>query len=79
MSEKTEIEVLEPQHGFYQVVVEVAVEDSETGKVKKTKEFHLVDGTTATDVECKVAQEMQGTMWEWKITSMTVSKIQYVY
>lgn len=77
--EKEELEVLEPQHGFYQVVVEVATEDSETGKVKKVKEVHLVDGVNPTDVEAKVAQEMEGTMWEWKITSMNVSKIQLVY
>jgi len=52
--EKEELEVLEPQHGFYQVVVEVATEDSETGKVKKVKEVHLVDGVNPTDVESKV-------------------------
>lgn len=79
MTESNEMEVLEPQHGFYQVVIEIATEDSETGKVKKVKEVHLVDGASVGDCEGKVAQEMKGTMWEWKIVSVTTSKISVVY
>lgn len=79
MSEKVEVEVLEPQYGFFEVQVEIATEDSETGKVKKVKEIHLVDGINPTDCEKKVCQEMNGTMWEWKIVSIKVSKIQFVY
>lgn len=76
---KEKIEVLEPEHGFYQVTIEIATEDEETGKVKKVKEVHLVDGVNPTDVETKVAENMDGTMYEWKIVSMAVSKIQQVY
>ena len=74
-----DVEVLEPQYGFYQVTIEIATEDSETGKVKKVKEVHLVDGINPTDVEKKVSEEMKGTMWEWKIVSMATSKITIVY
>lgn len=79
MSEKVEVDVLEPQYGFYEVTVEIETEDSETGKVKKVKEVHLIDAANVTDVETKVAEEMNGTMWEWKISSVKQSKINYVY
>ena len=77
MSETTE--KMHAKHGFYQVTVVVEVEDPESGKVKKQKELHLVDAVSPTDVETKVAKEMEGTMWEWEITAMTRSKIQVVY
>ena len=79
MSDKKELEVMEPQHGFWEVCIEILVEDSDTGKVKKVKENHLVDGVNLQDVEESVAEEMKGTMSEWKIKSCKQSKIQYVY
>lgn len=66
-------------NGFYQVVVVVNTEDMETGKAKKVKEIHLVDAVSPTEVETKVTKEMEGTMWEWEIISMTKSKINVVY
>lgn len=77
--ENTEIKQVKPNNAFYQVAVVVEMEDPETGKVKKLKEMHLVDGASPTDVETKVAKEMEGTMWEWEIVAMTKSKIQIVY
>lgn len=74
-----DIKKMHAQHGFYQVTVVVEVEDPESGKVKKQKELHLVDAVSPTDVETKVAKEMEGTMWDWEITAMTRSKIQVVY
>ena len=73
------IKKMNPAHAFYQVAVVVEMEDPETGKVKKIKEMHLVDGVSPTEVETKVAKEMEGTMWEWEIVAMTKSKIQVVY
>lgn len=73
------IKKMSPAHAFYQVAVVVEMEDPETGKVKKIKEMHLVDGVSPTEVETKVAKEMEGTMWEWEIVAMTKSKIQVVY
>ena len=68
-----------PEHGFFQVTVVVNIEDPETGKEKKQKEIHLVDAVSPSDVEQKVAKEMEGTMWDWEITKMERSKIQIVY
>lgn len=68
-----------PEHKFYVVQVVVNTEDPETGKVKKIKEEHLVDAVSPTDIETKVAKEMEGTMWEWSIESIKASKIQVVY
>ena len=75
----TEIKKKTPDNKFYQVNVVVMTEDMETGKVKKTKEVHMVDAVSPTDVETKVAAEMDGTMWEWYIDSMKVSKVNAVY
>lgn len=68
-----------PEHGFFQVSVVVNIEDPETGKEKKQKEIHLVDAVSPSDVEQKVAKEMEGTMWDWEITKMERSKIHIVY
>lgn len=76
------LDILEPQYGFWQVTVAVETEvEGPKGdpKIKTVKEVHLVDGVSATDVEKKVAQAMEGTMSEWKIVSMAVAKTQYVY
>ena len=75
----TEIKKKTPDNKFYQVNVVVMTEDMETGKVKKTKEIHMVDAVSPTGVETKVAAEMAGTMWEWYIDSMKVSKVNAVY
>ena len=70
---------LTPQYGFFAVTVEIEEEDSETGKVKKIKEEHLVDGRNVTDVESKVAKEMDGIISPWKIVKCQTSKIISVY
>lgn len=77
-----DLNVLEPVHSFWQVTVAVDTEvegsKGET-KIKTIKEVSLVDGVNPTDVEKKVAEAMKGTMQEWRILSMSESKIQYVY
>lgn len=72
------LNIREPEHRFYQVTVDVEV-DNEKGGTKTLKEIHLVDAVSPTDVELKVSQMMEGTMYEWKISSMSISKICYVY
>lgn len=74
-----ENKVIEANNCFYQVTVQVETDDIETGKPKKTKEVHLVDGVNVADVEHKVAKQMDGLMGEWKIMQIAVSKVQYVY
>lgn len=74
-------EPIRPADGkvFYNVQVEIVTEDPETGKQKKVKEEHLVDGRDATEVEAKVKDEMGMAMGDWKITKLAVSKISLVY
>ena len=74
-----ENEVMEPQHGFWETVVEVSQEDPETGKVKKVKEVHLIDGSDPTDVQKKCIDAMKGTMWDWSIQSCKKSKVNLIY
>ena len=74
----TEVEVLEPKDHFWQVQIEILEED-ENGKVKKNKEVHLVDSPTAGGCEKIVAEAMKGTIQEWKIVSVTLSKVIMVY
>ena len=71
-------EVLEPQYGFFEVTI-VTEQEDDNGKVKKVKEVHLVDAVNVTDVEKKVADEMKGTMWDWKIAQVRQSKISLCY
>ena len=79
MKNTEETKVIQPEKGFYLCVIEIDAEDPETGKTKKTREVHLVDAYNPTAVEAKVKEQMEGTIFEWKITSMQASKIQFVY
>jgi len=52
--------------------------DSESGKVKKMSEEKLVLGYTPTDVEAKVTKVYEHYTMDWRITSITESKIDEV-
>ena len=52
--------------------------DENTGKVKKIKEEKLVKGFSPTDVEAKVTKKYEGFSHEWRITSVSESKIDEV-
>jgi hypothetical protein len=52
--------------------------DSESGRVKKVKEEKLVMGYTPTDVEAKVTKVYENYTMDWRITSITESKIDEV-
>ena len=52
--------------------------DTESGKVKKMKEEKLVLGYTPTDVEAKVTKVYENYTMDWRITSITESKIDEV-
>ena len=70
---------IEPKFNFWAVTVELETEDADTGKIKKVKEEHLVDGRNCTEVEDKVKKEMEGTMAQWKIVKCQTSKVSIVY
>ena len=52
--------------------------DNESGRVKKVKEEKLVLGYTPTDVEAKVTKVYENSTMDWRITSITESKIDEV-
>ena len=52
--------------------------DDNTGKIKKIKEEKLVKGFSVTDVEAKVTTKYEGFTHDWRITSVSESKIDEV-
>lgn len=52
--------------------------DNESGKVKKQREEKLVRGYSPTDVEAKVTKVYENYSMDWRITSISESKIDEV-
>jgi len=52
--------------------------DETTGKIKKIREEKLVKGYSVTDVEAKVTKKYEGFTHDWRITSVSESKIDEV-
>jgi hypothetical protein len=52
--------------------------DDNTGKIKKIREEKLVKGYSVTDVEAKVTKKYQSFSYDWRITSVSESKIDEV-
>jgi aryl-alcohol dehydrogenase-like predicted oxidoreductase len=52
--------------------------DENTGKLKKIREEKLVRGYSVTDVEAKVTARYHGFQHDWRITSVSESKIDEV-
>ena len=52
--------------------------DENTGKIKKLREEKLVRGYSPTDVEAKVTKVYENYTQEWRITSISESKIDEV-
>lgn len=52
--------------------------DDATGKIKKVREEKLVKGYSVTDIEAKVTKKYEGFTNDWRITSVSESKIDEV-
>jgi hypothetical protein len=52
--------------------------DTESGKIKKIREEKLVKGFSVTDVEAKITKRYEGFTQDWRITSVSESKIDEV-
>lgn len=52
--------------------------DDNTGKLKKIREEKLVRGYSVTDVEAKVTEKYKSFSQDWRITSVSESKIDEV-
>jgi hypothetical protein len=63
---------------FFVTKVQYDLPDETTGKIKKIKEEKLVKGFSVTDVEAKVTEKYQGFTHDWRITSVSESKIDEV-
>jgi len=63
---------------FFVAKVTYDLPDENTGKVKKIREEKLVRGYSVTDVEAKVTKKYEGFQHDWRITSVSESKIDEV-
>tara|TARA_R110000744_G_scaffold15863_1_gene43847 strand:- start:3540 stop:3743 length:204 start_codon:yes stop_codon:yes gene_type:complete len=59
---------------FYEVQVEVENE-SDTGRVKKIKEYYLVQAVSVTDAEAKMYKEFESELNDWEVKMVKESKI----
>lgn len=60
---------------WYTVTIQFAVEDEQTGRVKKIKENYLTKAMSVTDAEASVIKDLEGTMGEFRILKIDESKI----
>ena len=63
---------------FFVAKVQYDLPDENSGKIKKIREEKLVRGYSVTDVEAKVTAEYEGFTRDWRITSVSESKIDEV-
>lgn len=59
---------------WYTVTIQFAVEDEQTGRVKKIKENYLTKAMSVTDAEASVIKDLEGTMGEFRILKIDESK-----
>lgn len=63
---------------YFVAKIQYDLPDDNTGKIKKIKEEKLVKGFSVTDVEAKVTKLYETFANEWRITSVSESKIDEV-
>jgi hypothetical protein len=63
---------------YFVAKITTDIVDTETGKVKKVREEKLVRGFSPTDVEAKVTKVYENYSMDWRITSISESKIDEV-
>lgn len=64
---------------FFIAKITYELPDDSTGKLKKVKEEKLVKGYSVTDVEAKITERYQTFSQEWRITSVSESRIDEVF
>jgi hypothetical protein len=64
---------------YFVAKIQYDLVDTDTGKVKKIREEKLVKGFSVTDVEAKVTKKFEGFTNDWRITSVSESKIDEVF
>ena len=63
---------------FFVAKIQYDLPDENTGKIKKIREEKLVKGFSVTDVEAKVTKRYDSFSQDWRITSVSESKIDEV-
>jgi hypothetical protein len=63
---------------YFVAKIQYDIPDDTTGKIKKIREEKLVRGFSVTDVEAKVTKRYESFSQEWRITSVSESKIDEV-
>ena len=63
---------------YFVAKIQYDLPDEQSGKIKKIREEKLVIGYSVTDVEAKVTKKYQGFTHDWRITSVSESKIDEV-
>jgi hypothetical protein len=63
---------------YFVAKIQYDLPDEQSGKIKKIREEKLVNGYSVTDVEAKVTKKYEGFTHEWRITSVSESKIDEV-
>ena len=63
---------------FFVAKIVYDLPDENSGRVKKIREEKLVKGYSVTDVEAKVTKKYEGFSHDWRITSVSESKIDEV-
>lgn len=70
---------MDPKHGrYYEVNVSMEFED-EKGRIKKQTVKYLVDAADTTMAEKNTMKLLDGTMYDWEIIGINLSKIREVY
>ena len=63
---------------YFVAKIQYDLPDDNSGKVKKIREEKLVLGYSVTDVEAKVTKKYESFTHDWRITSVSESKIDEV-
>ena len=63
---------------YFVAKIQYDLPDQDSGKIKKIREEKLVKGYSVTDVEAKITKRYEGFTQDWRITSVSESKIDEV-
>ena len=69
---------MSPKNKFYEVTVQIEEEDNR-GKIKKNNVKYLIDAADTNQAEKNTFKLMEGTMADWEIIGINISKIREVY
>lgn len=69
---------LTAKDNFYDIVVSMIIVDDK-GREKKSNEKYLVDASNIVEAEKNLTKLLDGTMSDWEIVSISVSKTKEVW